>query len=130
MLSFYPYYPLPKVTRDTLPLTNHSFNWFSDVCILSIDSTQTCLNLKYDSHVTFTCHPFSGILVVEPDDQAREELVEGSVDGDGRGEDVGIVELRFARLRHELEGKKPLVERLLLQALIDDQAEKVVDSES
>lgn len=52
------------------------------------------------------------------------------MDGDGRGEDVGIVELRFARLRHELEGKKPLVERLLLQALIDDQAEKVVDSES
>jgi hypothetical protein len=76
----------------------------------------------------FTCHPFSGILVVEPDDQACEELVEGSVDGDGRDEDVGIVELRIARLRHELEGKKPLVERLLLQALSDDQAEKVAES--
>jgi hypothetical protein len=95
-----------------------------------LDTTQICLSLKNDSHATFTCHPFSGILVVEPDDQACEELVEGRVDGDGRGEDVGIVELRFARLRHELEGKKPLVERLLLQALIDDQAEKVVDIES
>ncbi len=50
------------------------------------------------------------------------------MDGDGRGEDVGIVELRFARLRHELEGKKPLVKRLLLQALSDDQAEKVAES--